>query len=191
MVALAVSVALHALLSLSSGPGPKGRSRAAAVATPVAITVGLIEAERQLQAPEPQRERKPIAVPLLPRESRRSTPVPPRAATDAGPERSAGIADPTYYAVRQLDVYPALATPVELTYPAAAAASNVKGRVLLLLLIDASGTVDDASVVEAEPAGYFEHDARRILQSARFKPALKDGRAVKSRILVNVDYGSR
>lgn len=186
--ALVLSAGLHALVSVPSGPGSNGRSRPATVPASVAITVSLVAAEPRLQPAEPQVERKPIAAPSLPQEPRKSAQAPPRAAAP-GPERSAGIADPTYYAVRQLDVYPALASPVELVYPAAAAASNVKGRVLLLLLIDASGTVDDASVVEAEPAGYFEHEARRTLRSARFKPALKDGRAVKSRILVNVDYG--
>ena len=49
--------------------------------------------------------------------------------------------------------------------------------------------VDDVSVVEAEPPGVFEGDARRAFLGARFNPALKDGRAVKARVLVHVSYG--
>jgi periplasmic protein TonB len=45
-------------------------------------------------------------------------------------------------------------------------------------------------VIEAEPAGSFEEDARRTFQSAQFRPALKNGRPVKSRILVQLEYGN-
>ena len=98
------------------------------------------------------------------------------------------IPDPTYYPARQLDVYPALAGTLEVRYPGAA---DAKGRVLLLVLIDAAGLVDDVSVVESEAPGYLEDDARRALGAARFKPALRRGLPVKSRLLVEIDYGAQ
>jgi outer membrane biosynthesis protein TonB len=45
-------------------------------------------------------------------------------------------------------------------------------------------------LVEAEPAGYFEEEVRRAFASARFTPAFKGGRAVRSRVLVHVNYGA-
>jgi len=110
--------------------------------------------------------------------------APPAHSATAGP---AAIPDRTYYPARQLDVYPALANALEVRYPGAA---DSKARVLLLVLIDAAGLVDDVSVVESEAAGYLEDDARKALKAARFKPALRGGLPVKSRLLVEIDYGA-
>jgi protein TonB len=98
--------------------------------------------------------------------------------------------DSTYYAARQLDVYPALTAPLDLQYARRALAAGVEGRALLLLHIDETGAVDDIAVVESQPAGYFEDDARRAFVGARFTPAQRNGRAVKSRVLVEVNYGA-
>lgn len=61
---------------------------------------------------------------------------------------------------------------------------------LLTLLIDEAGSVNEVSVVEAEPAGNLEGAVRRAFASARFSPARKDGRAVKSRVMISVSYNS-
>jgi protein TonB len=97
--------------------------------------------------------------------------------------------DLTYYAARQLDVYPALSSALDLRYTANASAAGTIGRALVLLLIDNTGFVDDVAVVEAEPAGSVEEELRRTFAAVRFTPALKDGRAVRSRVLVHVNYG--
>lgn len=94
----------------------------------------------------------------------------------------------TYYAARHLDRYPELKAALELTFPAGAAAES-SGYVVLLVLIDAEGRVDDASVVQAAPEGIFDEEAKSALLRARFKPALKDGLAVRSRLVVHVTYG--
>ena len=86
-------------------------------------------------------------------------------------------------------MFPRLLTPLDLTYRGKAAADGVAGRVRLLVMIDEAGVVRDVSVVEAEPASYFEDDAKRALQSARFSPAYRNGRAVRSRVLIEVNYG--
>lgn len=98
------------------------------------------------------------------------------------------VSDPVYYPARQLDVYPALVQPVSLEYPRHAANDNVGGRVLLMLLIDETGGVRELSIIEAGPARFFENSLRAAFSEARFSPALKDGRAVKSRVLIGVDY---
>lgn len=117
------------------------------------------------------------------------------AATQRPPEspslRGASLAeapDLTYYSARQLDIYPAISTALDLRITDKAAAAGITGRALILVLIDHTGAVDDVSVVEAEPTGYFEDEARRAFMSVRFTPALRNGRAVKSRVLVHIDY---
>jgi protein TonB len=98
-------------------------------------------------------------------------------------------ADPTYYTARQLDVYPALGGALDFRV-SPGDAREIAGRVLLRVDISSTGMVDEVTIVEAEPAGHFEEDARRAFAYARFRPGLKNGRPVKSRILVQVDYGS-
>jgi protein TonB len=98
------------------------------------------------------------------------------------------IRDPTYYPAKQLDVYPQPLNPIRLDYPESAAKSKLDGRVLVLLLIDEFGVVNDASVVEAQPEGYFEDAALAVFRAARFSPAQKQGNAVKSRVMLQVKY---
>jgi periplasmic protein TonB len=96
------------------------------------------------------------------------------------------VRDLTWYPARQLDVFPrALATPRP-AYPAAA--QSLQGEVTLLLLIDEAGTVHEVSVVEAQPPGMFDEAASVAFRDVHFEPAMKDGRAVRSRILVKVAF---
>lgn len=114
-------------------------------------------------------------------------------ATGPAPTPSAGIEvpfirDPTYYPAKQLDVYPQPLTPIRLEYPPAAANARVDGRLTVLVLIDEFGIVNDVSVVEAKPAGYFEEAATAEFRAARFSPAEKQGHPVKSRVMLQVKY---
>ncbi|MFN7086719.1 MAG: energy transducer TonB [Burkholderiales bacterium] len=108
--------------------------------------------------------------------------------TSGARRRPSPLADPNYYPARQLDAYPALSQPVNLDYPERAALDKVGGKVLVLLLIDETGGVDEVTIVESAPRGYFEEPVRRAFADARFSPAHKDGRAVKSRVMISVDY---
>ena len=98
------------------------------------------------------------------------------------------IRDPTYYTAKQLDVYPQPLTPIRLDYPDAAANARVDGRVTILLLIDEFGVVNDVSVADAKPEGYFEEAAMAVFRAARFSPAQKQGHPVKSRVMLQVKY---
>jgi len=100
-------------------------------------------------------------------------------------------ADRAYYPARELDVYPAPRAPLSFEYPERAAREQVGGSVRIMLLLDEAGAVDSVSVVAAEPPGYFEDSVRGVFAATRFFPARKDGRAVKSRVLINVEFDSR
>jgi protein TonB len=62
--------------------------------------------------------------------------------------------------------------------------------VTLEVLIDESGRVTQTSVVDAVPAGIFEQAAQQAMADALFYPAQKDGRIVRSRILVKVEFSA-
>jgi TonB family protein len=168
--------------------------------TPPQLTARLIEAEAAPPAElrrfsdEPTEAKKQERWAAL---RRRESVAPSRPDEAAHAERSTRAGhtltegpDLTYYAARQLDVYPTLSSPLDLRYTARAAAAAIAGRALVLLLIDDAGIVNDVALVEAEPAGYFEEEVRRAFGSARFTPAFKGGRAVRSRVLVHVNYGA-
>jgi protein TonB len=96
------------------------------------------------------------------------------------------LVDPTWYTAKDLDLYPHPLAPVHPAHPAPI--PDITGEVTLLLLIDEFGVVQELSVVTAEPAGYFEEPALHAFKTARFAPAQRDGRPVRSRIVVKVRF---
>ncbi len=101
------------------------------------------------------------------------------------------VEDPEYYPARLLDVLPRPLDDIALRYPESAAARDLSGTVTLLLLIDELGVVVDISVISAEPPGYFEEAAIESFRNALFRPAQRDGRAVKSRLPVEVTFDAK
>jgi len=97
--------------------------------------------------------------------------------------------DPTYYPAREVDEHPALVSQVRPAYPARAVDADVKGDVLVLFMLNENGSVDEVSVLEENPPGYgFDVAVNEWLKQARFKPAMRKGRAVKSRVVYRVTF---
>lgn len=96
------------------------------------------------------------------------------------------LVDPAWYEAKDLDLYPQPQAPVQPVYPSSA--TDITGSVSLLLQIDEFGVVQKLSVVTAEPAGYFEEAALRAFQLAHFAPAQREGRPVRSRIVIKVRF---
>lgn len=101
---------------------------------------------------------------------------------------AADLPDPVHYPAKELDVYPRLLGTLVIDYPEAAA--QQAGRVTLLLLVDESGRVTGVTVIDALPEGMHEEAVTRAYAGAAFSPARREGRAVRSRILVAVEIGS-
>ena len=145
-----------------------------------------------------ERSDTPSAAPSEPQPSRTQGSARPesaqRSTQAAEDERAALMAptpdDSTYYPAARLDVFPRELSRLQPIYPDRAEADGVRGgEVTLLLMIDDNGTVTDAAVAEAKPDGYFEQSALAwALERARFSPAQRNGRNVKCRVLVKVNY---
>lgn len=105
------------------------------------------------------------------------------AADRVAPENSGEGAGHHYYSAHELDRYPLPAAQLDFS---AAKSAITAGRVRLWLRIDHIGRVVDLAVVHAEPPGVFDAAAREHLLQTRFAPASKDGRAVKSRIMLEL-----
>jgi hypothetical protein len=90
-------------------------------------------------------------------------------------------ADLTVYTARDLDSLPVPVLPLEISR--LPLASTAAAAVRLELLIDEHGTVSDITISGAIP----EPELRAAIAATAFVPARKDGRAVRSRIVLIVE----
>jgi protein TonB len=91
--------------------------------------------------------------------------------------------DPVYYAARELDVYPVPLEPLR-----AQATSETRGWVRVLAMVDETGSVTRAEVFDSDPPAILDEAALAAVRSARFSPARKEGRAVRSRVLIELAF---
>ena len=101
-------------------------------------------------------------------------------------ERWLDMPAPRYYLTSELDRNPVPLQPVEPESPAEA--GSAEGTVVLRVLIDERGEVDDVTVVRAQPQDVFEKSAIAAFSRTRFSPGMLYGVPVKSQILVEVQF---
>lgn len=78
-----------------------------------------------------------------------------------------------------VDAKPRVLSTAPLKYPRNALRKGLQGYVLINLLINESGDIEAAKVLESEPEGVFETAALRGIQNWRFAPARYQGQPVK------------
>jgi len=92
-------------------------------------------------------------------------------------------ADPTFYTAEDLDSLPMPVAPLDLgRLPGLVSTAPVR----LELTIDEHGTVHTISIAGSRAGILLEEELRAALAATVFVPARKDGRAVKSRIVLGV-----
>lgn len=101
---------------------------------------------------------------------------------EAEPVRAA----PSFRSGAELDPPPRPLGDIEPVYPLAAGLQQ--GTVVLRLMIDTQGEVEDVVVVSATPEGLFEASAIAAFGKARFSPGRYLGLPVRSQITIAVDY---
>jgi TonB family protein len=121
------------------------------------------------------------------RETDRPRPEPPARVAARASDAVAQSPDTTYYTIRQLDIFPAPTQPLQFPGLTRALAAEVRARAVVELHISETGVVDDAKVIEAHPSGYFESELAATFLAVRFTPAVRDGRTVRSRVLVRIE----
>ena len=108
-----------------------------------------------------------------------SPPAPAPAAPVAAPQAPAPSAPapaPSGEPTIEQDVIPLVDIPPN--YPQRAQSAGIEGKVVLRFTITAEGRVDNLRVVEAEPKGVFDREARRAAERWRFAPRQENGQAV-------------
>jgi TonB family protein len=122
--------------------------------------------------------------------TQQSAPVPPSASPGGAAASKSLLPQPPYFLTRELDVRPGIMTRVEPEYPEAAARRFLSGKVQVRLYIDESGAVERVEVLNAEPPGYFEAATVAAFRASRFSPGMKNGRAVKVQMTLEVEFDS-
>ncbi|MHB1053448.1 MAG: energy transducer TonB [Thiobacillus sp.] len=136
-------------------------------------------------APQPASTQPEVTAPPT------STPTPTESVPTTSPAPAVAITssvDLTYYSARDVDVLPRALHEVQPNYPAEPDRQRISGKVRLLLKIEADGRVSDIEVVSADPPGMFDEAAVKAFRSARFVPAEKNGRSVRARTLIQVEF---
>jgi periplasmic protein TonB len=137
--------------------------------------------------PEPPGISALPAVSLAPVEASLRTPVPQEVRPPA-PERAVALADLAFHAAGDLDVYPAPLSPIVPSYPQDAKAAGLAGSVRLMVMLDEFGHVTEATILETRPEGLFDAAAIEAYRGALFSPAAINGRPVRSRLVIQVDF---
>jgi TonB family protein len=93
---------------------------------------------------------------------------------------------PWYYPARYLHRHPSPLKPIWPSYPDSA--EHIRGRVIILLLINEEGVVDQYKIRESDPEGTFDETVIVAFTTARYAPALISGYKVKSQLLAEVSF---
>lgn len=95
-------------------------------------------------------------------------------------------AAPAYLSGAHLDPGPHPLHDIEPVFPAEAGLQD--GTVVLRVLINEAGIVDNVAVVRSSPPGLFENSALAAFGAATFSPGMVSGVAVKSQVTIEVQF---
>ena len=96
-----------------------------------------------------------------------------------------GITRETFYIETNPDIPALIEATEKLRYPK----KLYYGTVILEIIVNADGEIEDLSVLKEEPEGKgFLECAVRYIETCKIKPAEKNGRKVNTRITVNVEF---
>ncbi len=82
--------------------------------------------------------------------------------------------------INSLDTMPRLVRPIRPEYPPLAARQRVEGTVIVTALVSERGDVIDVKVLGGDRRMGLDEAASRAMRAAKFSPALKDGKRVKT-----------
>ena len=184
---IAASISLHALMLAYSPGGSDGLMRElrsgatlhAVLAPPPAVNA--VQDEPPLEQSQDPGARQAAATVTEPAPADATR---PRAGAQ-GPDLPL---PEKWYTAPELAV---LAEPIEvvkLAYPDEFAGSTIIANVRVRLFVDERGTVQKIELVQSGPDPAFDAAAIRQWQGVRFKPGIRDGIAVKSQKLLELEF---
>ena len=195
--ALLLSIAFHALLMLSMKPASAKYAASRVIHARLALVEPAPDARPStIPAPEPR-------VPESPKPEGTTDSRLAKSFLDGSDARPGNLPDARsapleldllllrqYLTAREVDQRATAQEEVPLVDTPSGLRPGSTGKVILLLLINENGGVDSVATLEARPPGMFEGMARGAFALVKFRPALKDGKPVKSQKIVEIVYGT-
>ncbi len=109
-------------------------------------------------------------------------------ATSAKPKPAARPAKPVAKAAPPISRAAALIGEPHPSYPPEAYRAREEGTVLVMAQVDAMGNANDVEIVKRSGSRVLDRAAINEVRQWKFKPAMKNGKAVASSVKVPVDY---
>ena len=197
-LALAASAFIHLLLAATLVSGvtprkaqPEGVERITAWIEPLPgpepVHAAAVD-EEEFSRPRPART--DIATPDGARRAAAPKTAPEMEQSAALPPALPQVPDLTVYTARDLDSFPRPVFPLDVERLVDRTAGLAPAAVRFELLIDEQGVVNDVTFAEPELSGQLQAQLRAVIAATHFIPARKDGRAVKSRVMLSVSFGA-
>lgn len=183
-IALAISLVLHAALifGIRSGRGHgTGAADGKNGSGKIAVRFMAAEVDAPPSAPAPLAPNPMQAGPSLASGSRSQAP-----GTGVLPLNFALTRQ--YYLPSRINKPPLLLGKLEFNYPDGV--DRRDGTVVVKVLINANGSVDDAIVESSDPPGIFDSSAVQVLARAKFSPGELIGQKVPTQLLYEVHYSN-
>ena len=184
VIALAISLALHAALIFGVRSG-RGHGGGAMDGTGGSSRIAVRFMAAEVLAPDPAQN------------SVAQNPMPAGASLAAGGRSRAAATGALpldfsltrqYYLASRINKAPLLLGKLQFDFPEGIEQRN--GTVIVKVLINASGGVDDAMVESSDPPGVFDASAVQVLAKAKFSPGELIGQQVPSQLLYEVHYSN-
>ena len=131
---------------------------------------------------------------LQPAVTQTQVPVPapqPAVVNTPAPVQAPGVREGDVVKFEDLDVRPQLITQPRVQYPPIAMRQRIESSVIVTALVSENGDVIDVNVLRGDPRFGFNEAAVRAMRTAQFKPAMKDGKRVKTWLPQPIDFKLR
>ncbi|MCD4813896.1 energy transducer TonB [bacterium] len=92
------------------------------------------------------------------------------------------------FELSEVDESPEPIRKIKPLYPAQARLKKINGCVMVSIIVTTDGSVEAVKVTSAEPAGVFEASAIKAVSKWRFTPGKRNGKKVRTRVLVPIDF---
>lgn len=186
ILALAVSAALHAALLIPPGAPPAdsnvlpGLAQTLQGGLPLRLTLLATEANPEIPAiTEPEVQ----VLPVKPAEATGTPQTISLHETALAPGTAA-----RYYLAHELDVRPQILRRINPEYPRSASEQGIAASLVIRIYIDETGRVEKVLVPGDGASSLFADAVSAAFMQARYTPGIKDGKPVKSLVLIEVNF---
>jgi TonB family protein len=145
-------------------------------------------AQLDQQRRESQQAAAEAARPVVPAPVQTQTVAQQPAVTAPAPAPARVVREGDVINVGELDVLPRIVRSVKPVYPQMAIRQKMTATILLTVLVDETGEVQDVRVLRGEPRFGFNDAAVRAMKATRFSSPMKDGKRVRTWIPQSFDF---